>query len=393
MDYSVLFTNLPTLETERLQLRPFRMEDAEDVITWASDPEVWVHTTVEPPASIEDSYGRITRQLEQYAEGKVASFAVVLKETGRVIGEVLAMPLPRIGSISVGYDLGKPYWNCGYATEATKAAVGYCFHALGVNRVEAMCYPANAASFGVMRKVGMVCECTLRRYACIKGHFRDLAVCSILRQEWSGEPGSIPQIVPSRRGQVGGEITDLFNHFPVLETGRLRLRRVQWEDANDMFEYASDPEVVQYVTFQAHRTLDDTYVQLDRMLTRPPGSGLMTLAIEHRETGKMLGTCGIFLDSESDARAEIAYVLNKRFWGQGYVTEAVMTVIAYGFRALRLNRIQALCFPENVASYRVMEKAGMTYEGTLRQYMLIKGAYRDLKIYSILRDEWQQRSA
>ena len=60
---------------------------------------------------------------------------------------------------------------------------------------------------------------------------------------------------------------------------------------------------------------------------------------------------------------------------------------------MKLNRVQASCIPENVASLRVMEKIGMKYEGILREYMFAKGRYDDLKMYSILRREWENRDA
>ncbi len=69
--------------------------------------------------------------------------------------------------------------------------------------------------------------------------------------------------------------------------------------------------------------------------------------------------------------------------------EAVRAVIRFGFGRMGLNRVQARCIAENVASARVMEKAGMAYEGTLRESEFIKGAYRDMKLYSILRREYR----
>lgn len=389
MDYAALFSNLPVLETERLQLRAYRLEDAEDVFSWTADPQMSLYTDWEPHAALEDSRETIRKRIQRGVEGRAASFAIVLKEEAKVIGNVSVMPQWRQGSVGMGYDIARACWNRGYATEAARATIGYCFDSIGMNRVEALCYPENEASLRVMLKAGMTHEATLREYMAIKGVYRNLHSCSILREEWSGE--SVPPGEPRPRptGQPAGEITELFDHFPVLETARLRLRRLRMEDAKDLFEYASDHEVARYVMFQPHQSLDDSYAFLERVLSRPPGSGIMTFGMEQKETGKMIGTCGIFLDSERDARAEIAYALNRSHWGQGYVTEAAMSVIDHGFRNLRLRRIQATCFPENTGSYRVMEKAGMSYEGTLRRYMLIKGAYRDLKMYSILRREWE----
>jgi ribosomal-protein-alanine N-acetyltransferase len=67
----------------------------------------------------------------------------------------------------------------------------------------------------------------------------------------------------------------------------------------------------------------------------------------------------------------------------------VRAMIAFGFEKMDLNRVEARCVAENTASARVMEKAGMTYEGTLRQREFLKGAYRDMKLYAILRGEYR----
>ena len=71
------------------------------------------------------------------------------------------------------------------------------------------------------------------------------------------------------------------------------------------------------------------------------------------------------------------------------MTEAVRAMISFGFDIKGLNRIQAMCEIPNVGSARVMEKCGMLYEGTLRQYMVQNDSFRDMKMYAILREDWQ----
>lgn len=73
------------------------------------------------------------------------------------------------------------------------------------------------------------------------------------------------------------------------------------------------------------------------------------------------------------------------------MTEALRAIIAFGFEQLQLNRIEARCDAENVGSLRVMEKAGMTYEGTLRERHFVQGAFISLRFYSILRREYEAR--
>lgn len=101
-----------------------------------------------------------------------------------------------------------------------------------------------------------------------------------------------------------------------------------------------------------------------------------------------VGTCGYVWWLPRHARAEIAYALARRCWNQGLTTEAVRALVAFGFSTMQLNRVEARCEIPNVASARVMEKAGMSFEGVLRQHMFAKGRYVDLKLYSILKQEW-----
>lgn len=102
-----------------------------------------------------------------------------------------------------------------------------------------------------------------------------------------------------------------------------------------------------------------------------------------------MGTCGFVNWSLDHARAELGYAIHREYWGQGLVPEAVRAMISFGFEKIGLNRIEARCIAENTASARVMEKAGMSYEGTLRQREFIKGAYRNIKLYAILKSEYR----
>jgi ribosomal-protein-alanine N-acetyltransferase len=105
----------------------------------------------------------------------------------------------------------------------------------------------------------------------------------------------------------------------------------------------------------------------------------------------MIGTCSYSFWVREDHCAEVGYVLNRRYWGQGYMAEAVRAIVGFGFRELGMNRIQARCDVPNIGSARVMEKAGMSFEGVLRQQLFEKGHYLDIKIYSILKSEWEQQ--
>jgi len=183
-------------------------------------------------------------------------------------------------------------------------------------------------------------------------------------------------------------IEDVFADLPSLETERLLLRKMRMADAQDLFEYASDPDVARYTTWPPHSSIDDSKAYLRRALDLYAAHDIAEWGLAHKADGKLIGTCGYVDWSPYHARAEIGYAMSRKYWGQGLMAEAVRAVIHFGFQRMMLNRVEARCMIENVASARVMEKCGMRYEGILREHMYAKGRYDDLKIYSILRREW-----
>jgi RimJ/RimL family protein N-acetyltransferase len=93
--------------------------------------------------------------------------------------------------------------------------------------------------------------------------------------------------------------------------------------------------------------------------------------------------------TKAHQRGELGYWLGVPFWNQGYTTEAARCVTAFGFAELGLHRVQATCLPRNVASSRVMEKAGLRYEGLLRGYFRKGETFEDVAMYAVLRSEFE----
>jgi ribosomal-protein-alanine N-acetyltransferase len=181
-------------------------------------------------------------------------------------------------------------------------------------------------------------------------------------------------------------------NFPDLRTPRLLLRRLRMEDAGDIFAYASDPQVTTYVFWEAHRTLDDTREYLQRTLKGYADGLPPCWGIQHLGDGVIIGGCAFHEVSAMNLRGEIGYALARKYWGRGLMTEAVRAMLDYGFNTLQLNRMEARCDVENTASWRVMEKAGMKFEGVLRQNIILHGRPRDAKMYGILREDWDATS-
>ena len=183
---------------------------------------------------------------------------------------------------------------------------------------------------------------------------------------------------------------EIFKNLPVMETSRLRLRKLSMRDASDVFEYASDPDVAEHVTWEHHRNISDSMHFL-RITTQQYSEGIpSSWGIVHKELGKLIGTIGYHMLSPQNSYGEVGYALSKDFWNKGYMSEAFKEVIKFGFEKMKFNRVEATCKLTNTASERVMQKCGLKFEGILKQRLFAKGEFHDLKLYSILKSDWEQ---
>lgn len=186
-------------------------------------------------------------------------------------------------------------------------------------------------------------------------------------------------------------IEDIFSDPPVLETQRLILRKLSLDDAKDVFDYARDPEVIRYLPWTVHNSIEDTITYLNDILEKQAKAQVTSWALVYKPLARVVGSGGYNWWLPEQRRAEIGYVLSRSLWGKGLMTEAVRAIIEFGFAKMNLNRIQALCREENLASVKVLEKCGMSREGLLRGYTWDEGESRNFLMYSILQGEWEGR--
>ncbi len=177
-----------------------------------------------------------------------------------------------------------------------------------------------------------------------------------------------------------------------IETKRLILRDFAPGEWKFMHEYASDPEVVRYVPFGPN-TVSQTKAYAKKVLAthRPKTRKDFPTAIFLKGENRIIGACRLNCLNSTQMDAGLGYVLNRRYWGYGYATEAAMALIHFGFSKLKLHRIWATCDTRNRASARVLEKAGMKREGLLRKNVFQKGAWRDSYLYAILESDPRSR--
>lgn len=184
------------------------------------------------------------------------------------------------------------------------------------------------------------------------------------------------------------KVSDVFADLPAVETERLLLRKVTLDDAGDMFRYASDPEVTRYMHLEPHRTIEDSRTAIRSAIEDHENGRVRSWGVVHKEDQRLIGTAGFQWWQPDSANANIGYLMSRDYWGRGLMPEAVRAVLRFGFEQMKLNRIEARLNPDNVASARLLEKVGMTHEGTLRDEYYIGGKFSDTGVYAVLRREW-----
>ena len=187
------------------------------------------------------------------------------------------------------------------------------------------------------------------------------------------------------------QLIERFKRMPELHTERLTLTKMKVSHSADMYEYASDPAVTKYLLWSPHDDPSYTKRYLKQIQASYKNGSFYDWALILRATGKMIGTCGYISFDTANNSTEVGYVINPAYWGNGYAAEALREVIRFGFVDLRMNRIQARFIKGNDSSLRVMEKAGMTFEGFLRESMYIKDGYKDIGYASITYSEFTSK--
>lgn len=181
----------------------------------------------------------------------------------------------------------------------------------------------------------------------------------------------------------------IFKKMPTICTERLTLRKMAVSDSADMYDYSRRSVVTKYLLWTEHESESQTYNFLSDVCDWYKRGAYFDWAVTLTDSGKMIGTCGFTSFDFENARAEVGYVINPDFWGKGMATEAVSAVIEFAFKEIGANRVEAHFIEGNNASLRVMEKCGMSFEGYLRQYMLVKGEYKNIGFAAVTRDKFE----
>jgi len=176
---------------------------------------------------------------------------------------------------------------------------------------------------------------------------------------------------------------------PTLITPRLKIRVMNFEDADFLFKEWSNPKVTYFMRDEEPLKSRGQAEEFICQFQNPEKiSNSKWWGIELKETHQLIGTCGYLGWNCCHRHAEIGYDLSPNYWGQGLMVEALQILLNYGFSEMNLNRIQAMTHSDNYRSQKVLLKLGFLREGVLREYFGLDGIFNDQIQYSILKKEW-----
>jgi [ribosomal protein S5]-alanine N-acetyltransferase len=175
-----------------------------------------------------------------------------------------------------------------------------------------------------------------------------------------------------------------------LQTNRLVFREVSTDDLSNVHQLHSLPETDEFNTLGIPKSIQDTEIIISDWLAlqnaKPQTSYVFCLDLV--DTKQFIGLIALNIGKPKYRSAEVWYKIDSKYWGKGYATEALTTLLDFSFNVLKLHRIEAGCAVENIASIKVLEKVGMTKEGMKRKKLPIRGDWKDNYFYAILDEDF-----
>ena len=181
----------------------------------------------------------------------------------------------------------------------------------------------------------------------------------------------------------------IFSH---LESPRIVLRHFREADLPSFLAYRNDPEIARYQSWESLNEQEaHAFVQEQKSLQPGVPGAWFQLAIELKETGRLVGDCGLKIHQQDTQQAEIGFTLSRDYQGKGLASETVSCLLDYAFIHLGLHRIIAVTDCRNAPCVALLERLGLRREGHFLRNVWFKGMWGDEYLYAILRDEWLQK--
>jgi [ribosomal protein S5]-alanine N-acetyltransferase len=186
----------------------------------------------------------------------------------------------------------------------------------------------------------------------------------------------------------------MINYYgtPRIETERLILEKFQLTDTQAVFDHwLSDERVSDNRVSAAHQSVSQTEKRLTKIVSDYKNEEFCYWAIKLKESAELIGEIDLYDIDKVTGNCEVSYSLGYEWWNKGYGTEALRAIVEFGFRHMNLHKISAAHNTDNPASGRIMSKAGMVQEGTIRDMIRnSKDQYKDCAVYGILQEDYRK---
>ena len=344
------------LETHRLILREYTMEDFDELYAILSDPETMRHY---PAPYDEKGVARwLTWSLNNYKTCGFGLWAIQLKENGQFIGDcgITMQSIDGESLPEIGYHIHKDQWRKGYAKEAATAVRDWFFTHTDYAAVYSYMKYTNLPSYATAASLGMR---RVKEYPDPKDGI--CYVYRITRKEWKKRT------------------------FRTLQTQRLLLRPWREEDAETLYQYAKEPEVGIPAGWMPHTSPEHSREILRTVLRKP------TVFAVCLKDGTPMGNIHLNFETDMSDRedeCELGYWLGKPFWGQGIIPEAARELLRYAFEELGVNAVWCGRYDGNEKSRRVQEKLGFVYHHTTHGLEVPDGL-RTGHVMLMTRETWE----
>lgn len=180
-----------------------------------------------------------------------------------------------------------------------------------------------------------------------------------------------------------------FKKFPELETERLKLRQIQPSDLSAMHKMRTDPKIMQYMDTPVPASIEETKSKLGQEIESFVNGDSVYWAVVLKDSNEIIGGAGYWRIIKEHYRAEIGYQLLPEFWRKGFSTEALKTIIQFGFQKMSLHSIEANVNPDNIPSIKILEKLGFVQEAYFKENFYFDGKFLDSAIFSLIVSKWK----
>ena len=176
---------------------------------------------------------------------------------------------------------------------------------------------------------------------------------------------------------------------PYLKGDKINLRRIRRSDAESIYHHVKDKDIARYTFIPHPYRIEDAYSFIKLSHKQIYQKTNFPLGMEHPQSKQIIGIISLDHVNYEHKNAELGYWLGKKYWGQGIAKEAIRLILRYGFKELKLKRVYARVMQPNIASAKLLEKSGFTYEGTMREMLYRRKQWLDMLWFGILKEEFK----